>query len=275
MGRSNLPAAPRLLQRHARRSPRRVTARAHRALVRQPGAGARETETRAAGLRCAVPFASLLRAVSVCVLVLRRVYLPAAVTEPRRCAPPLKFAAEIRLPRPHATPQVWRDALSTKASAPYLNHQCCGGGSRVQSLRFCPYDDVLAVGHAKGISSLLVRLVSFPVDDCGIFFQECTGLAARRDESPPPPGNTTREGINQAVQWCNSENKQRGRDTGRRRERHRRFARPHRPRTKHTAQPLSNLRSTPPFERPCSNSNTPAGPRRRRAQLRLVCGQPL
>ena len=79
---------------------------------------------------------------------------------------------------------MWRDALGTKASAPYLNHLCCGGGARVQQLRFCPYDDVLAVGHSRGISSLLVRATcqfSFPVRICfPPEHNKSTELAARR-----------------------------------------------------------------------------------------------
>ena len=50
--------------------------------------------------------------------------------------------------------QVWRDALSSKAQAPYMNHELAGGALR--SLTFCPYEDVLAAGHAGGLSTLLV-----------------------------------------------------------------------------------------------------------------------
>ena len=53
--------------------------------------------------------------------------------------------------------QVWRDCLAAKAAAPYLNHLVGGGACPVSSLRFCPYDDVLAVGHARGITSMLAR----------------------------------------------------------------------------------------------------------------------
>ena len=41
-----------------------------------------------------------------------------------------------------------------KASAPYMRHDL--PGSTVTSLRFRPFDDFLAVGHAKGLTSLLV-----------------------------------------------------------------------------------------------------------------------
>lgn len=41
-----------------------------------------------------------------------------------------------------------------KKSQIYLNHQLNNVG--VQNLQFCPYEDVLGVGHANGISSLLI-----------------------------------------------------------------------------------------------------------------------
>jgi U3 small nucleolar RNA-associated protein 7 len=50
--------------------------------------------------------------------------------------------------------QLWRDCLSSKAAAPYLTHMLPLGG--VSSLRFCPYEDVLGVGTAGGVSSVLV-----------------------------------------------------------------------------------------------------------------------
>ncbi len=50
--------------------------------------------------------------------------------------------------------QVWKDALSTKADAPYLNHHVLGGALR--DVQFCPFEDVLGVGHSGGVSTLLV-----------------------------------------------------------------------------------------------------------------------
>ena len=50
--------------------------------------------------------------------------------------------------------QVWNDALGAKASAPYLNHDVEDG--RVESLAFCPYDDVLGIGHAAGYATMMV-----------------------------------------------------------------------------------------------------------------------
>lgn len=50
--------------------------------------------------------------------------------------------------------QLWRDCLSSKATSPYLTHMCELGG--IRNARFCPYEDVLGVGTAGGVSSLLV-----------------------------------------------------------------------------------------------------------------------
>lgn len=50
--------------------------------------------------------------------------------------------------------QVWQDALSLKAPAPYLNHTVMGGA--VASLTCVPYEDVLVAGHAGGLSTILV-----------------------------------------------------------------------------------------------------------------------
>lgn len=50
--------------------------------------------------------------------------------------------------------QVWRGCLESKATSPYLTHILPLGG--IQSLRFCPYEDVLGAGCAGGVSSLLV-----------------------------------------------------------------------------------------------------------------------
>lgn len=49
--------------------------------------------------------------------------------------------------------QAWKDALTTKAAAPYLNHTMGGG---VASLTYVPYEDVLVGGHAGGVSTMLV-----------------------------------------------------------------------------------------------------------------------
>lgn len=50
--------------------------------------------------------------------------------------------------------QVWKDALSTKAAAPYMNHHMVDGVLR--DMAFCPYEDVLALGHSEGVTTLLI-----------------------------------------------------------------------------------------------------------------------
>ena len=50
--------------------------------------------------------------------------------------------------------QVWKDALTTKQSAPYLTHHL--PSNQLTSLAFCPFEDVLLTGHTAGLSSLIV-----------------------------------------------------------------------------------------------------------------------
>ncbi|KAI9193757.1 WD40-repeat-containing domain protein [Polychytrium aggregatum] len=50
--------------------------------------------------------------------------------------------------------QVWKDAFITKQKAPYMTHLM--PGSVVQDLNFCPYEDVLGIGHSRGISSIVI-----------------------------------------------------------------------------------------------------------------------
>lgn len=50
--------------------------------------------------------------------------------------------------------QLWKDALSIKAAAPYLNHSVSAG--TLSDIAFCPYEDVLAMGHANGLSTMIV-----------------------------------------------------------------------------------------------------------------------
>lgn len=49
--------------------------------------------------------------------------------------------------------QVYDDCCSKTVTSPYLLHRL---PSRVQHVKFCPYEDVLGVGHEKGFQSLLV-----------------------------------------------------------------------------------------------------------------------
>eukprot|EP01006_Ploeotia_vitrea_P036272 TRINITY_DN66002_c4_g1_i1.p1 TRINITY_DN66002_c4_g1~~TRINITY_DN66002_c4_g1_i1.p1 ORF type:complete len:579 (+),score=299.94 TRINITY_DN66002_c4_g1_i1:67-1803(+) len=53
---------------------------------------------------------------------------------------------------PHV--HVWKDALRVKQKDPYMVHRL--PGSLVRSARFCPFEDVLGLGHAKGFSTMLV-----------------------------------------------------------------------------------------------------------------------
>lgn len=45
--------------------------------------------------------------------------------------------------------------FDTVQAKPYMQHRV-SKGSQVQDMMFCPYEDVLALGHSTGISSLLV-----------------------------------------------------------------------------------------------------------------------
>jgi U3 small nucleolar RNA-associated protein 7 len=49
---------------------------------------------------------------------------------------------------------VWKDALRTKAQSPYMRHSL--QGKHVGSVMFRPYEDLLGVGHAQGICSMVV-----------------------------------------------------------------------------------------------------------------------
>lgn len=49
---------------------------------------------------------------------------------------------------------VWKDAMSSKAAAPYLRHDV--PGSVLDTLRFRPYEDVLGLGHNTGFVSMVV-----------------------------------------------------------------------------------------------------------------------
>ena len=56
---------------------------------------------------------------------------------------------------------VWKDTLrsspddySTTSKSPYMEHAI--PGCPVTNVRFCPFDDILGVGHSKGLSSLIV-----------------------------------------------------------------------------------------------------------------------
>ena len=50
--------------------------------------------------------------------------------------------------------QIWKDAFKTKQQSPYMVHH--QPSSAVHDVHFVPYDDVLGIGHGKGISSMVV-----------------------------------------------------------------------------------------------------------------------
>ncbi|RPA95214.1 BING4CT-domain-containing protein [Choiromyces venosus 120613-1] len=53
---------------------------------------------------------------------------------------------------PHVT--VWKDALKVKQTRPYLSH--LQEASHISRVRFCPYDEILGVGHHTGFSNLII-----------------------------------------------------------------------------------------------------------------------
>lgn len=50
--------------------------------------------------------------------------------------------------------QIWRDAFTQKQKSPYMSHMF--PSCTVHSMQFCPFEDVLGVGHSKGFGSLLI-----------------------------------------------------------------------------------------------------------------------
>ncbi|CAN0514817.1 unnamed protein product, partial [Ectocarpus sp. 8 AP-2014] len=50
--------------------------------------------------------------------------------------------------------QVWKDAIATKAKAPYMEHDL--PSRLIHRTRFRPLQDVLGLGHTEGYSSMVV-----------------------------------------------------------------------------------------------------------------------
>lgn len=50
--------------------------------------------------------------------------------------------------------QIWKDAIQSKASSPYMVHKL--PGMQLHSVAFRPYEDSLALGHSKGVCSIIV-----------------------------------------------------------------------------------------------------------------------
>lgn len=49
---------------------------------------------------------------------------------------------------------IFKNALSEKQNMPYMKHVI--PGSQISAIKFCPYEDVLGVGHSKGFTSLII-----------------------------------------------------------------------------------------------------------------------
>ena len=62
--------------------------------------------------------------------------------------------------------QVFKECLRQRANGPYLRHLL--PGSHAQSVRFCPYEDVLGVGHSHGFCSMLAPGAKSPALPCAI-----------------------------------------------------------------------------------------------------------
>lgn len=52
--------------------------------------------------------------------------------------------------------QIWKDPFTRgeKPTSPYMNHTI--PSSAISNVRFCPFEDILGVGHSNGISSLII-----------------------------------------------------------------------------------------------------------------------
>jgi len=81
-----------------------------------------------------------------------------AVEEPYRTFSPVNSIAisQKKLLAVSFGPNVWiyQEGLTQKKEKPYLTHLL--PGSIVRDITFCPFDDVLGIGHAKGFSSIIV-----------------------------------------------------------------------------------------------------------------------
>ena len=67
----------------------------------------------------------------------------------------------------HYNWKIWRDAFTVKQKSPYMSHLF--PSCTVHGMQFCPFEDVLGVGHSQGFGSLLV-----PGKTC-IFIGESSG----------------------------------------------------------------------------------------------------
>ena len=49
---------------------------------------------------------------------------------------------------------MFQDPFRKTPKAPYMTHSL--HGSQINEMRFCPFEDVLGLGHADGFSSIVV-----------------------------------------------------------------------------------------------------------------------
>jgi len=50
--------------------------------------------------------------------------------------------------------QVWKDAFRMKQTHPYIEHRIIG--SSLRDVHFCPYEDIMGLGHSNGFSSVVI-----------------------------------------------------------------------------------------------------------------------
>ncbi|KAJ3033349.1 Small subunit (SSU) processome component [Rhizophlyctis rosea] len=49
---------------------------------------------------------------------------------------------------------IWKDAFKTKQKEPYMQH--LQAGSVIEDVAFCPYEDVMVLGHSGGVTNVVV-----------------------------------------------------------------------------------------------------------------------
>lgn len=51
---------------------------------------------------------------------------------------------------------VYKDFVNNKLAEPYMKHRLDDRNSMISSMQFCPYEDLLGIGHRTGFSSILI-----------------------------------------------------------------------------------------------------------------------
>lgn len=49
---------------------------------------------------------------------------------------------------------IWKDAFKVKQKSPYMSH--LQPSTSIKTLQFCPFEDILGIGHDNGISSIVI-----------------------------------------------------------------------------------------------------------------------